>query len=330
MILLKRHYQMKTNILTPLEFINAYFNEDEHFFITFIDHQKNGYAQNYLHNKESFRSYYNAILKKNNSLSAYFTFNAFKARELCKLNDKGFISKCKDNVSNIKGIVFDFDEPSVSLEYKDRLISSLGIKPTYTLSTSPNKYQIYFKLKDENIDFIDFELVNKSLSIHFKSDKNVCSIEKLFRLPFSVNRKNDYQTNLIDIDFNNSYNFSHFRDYVLNNPDINIIYEELKAKKLKIKPMIKHLEPNNSTKTVREYNDKLEINNSILSKYIAIFKRLSDASKVDILFIKERKKQGIAFEDIFNEILTIRNKIGKPLQRDINSYFVDRKSLFER
>ncbi|WP_129106269.1 hypothetical protein [Arcobacter sp. AHV-9/2010] len=60
----------------------------------------------------------------------------------------------------------------------------MNIKPTYIVQTSKDKFQICFKLNDKDIDFKEYELINKTLAIFFESDINVCSIEKLFRLHF--------------------------------------------------------------------------------------------------------------------------------------------------
>ena len=49
-------------------FIDKYFNNEEYFFISFINHQDNRDVQNYLHNKESFlnfmKNFYSKIKNK--------------------------------------------------------------------------------------------------------------------------------------------------------------------------------------------------------------------------------------------------------------------------
>jgi hypothetical protein len=43
-------------------FIDKYFNNDEYFFISFINHNDNRDIQNYLHNKESFNKIFIDII----------------------------------------------------------------------------------------------------------------------------------------------------------------------------------------------------------------------------------------------------------------------------
>ena len=45
-----------------INFIEKYFNDDEYFFISFINHSDNRDIQNYLHNKESFNKFYEKFL----------------------------------------------------------------------------------------------------------------------------------------------------------------------------------------------------------------------------------------------------------------------------
>ena len=60
----------------------------------------------------------------------------------------------------------------------------------YILNTSNSKYQICYKFeKEASIEFDEFEKIHFTLSNYFKSDKNICSIEKLSRFPKSINKK---------------------------------------------------------------------------------------------------------------------------------------------
>ena len=77
------------------------------------------------------------------------------------------------------------------------------------------------------------------------------------------------------------------------------------------------------TKSIFRPND-LEIKEELLKKYYSIYQRLKDSSKVDILYIRERKKKTNDFNLIFSEIMKIREKLNLPLKRTIDVYYNER------
>lgn len=308
-----------------MNFINSYFESNEYFFITMINHQTNK-TTNYHHNVHSFQRNLSKILYANNENSIYFTINSFKNEENSFLNKYKYPAKVKGNVSKVKALVFDFDDPTTSKLNVANLIKTLKILPTYTLKTSLGKFQICFMLND-SVDFLTWEKVNKILAYYFDSDINVCSVEKLFRLPYFINKKNDYETNLCNFDFNRKYDFSIFEDFIKNTTDKKMLESINRANKIKHNTSrIRKLIPKNSI----VYEKKIEtIEERFVGKYTAILERNSDdASVADILYIKDRRKKTDDFDMIFNEILLIREKLNKPLKRDLNEYYKDRYSLF--
>ena len=155
----------------------------------------------------------------------------------------------------------------------------------------------------------------------------MCSIEKLFRFPYFINRKNDYETNFYDFDFNLKYDSTIFEDFIKNTPDKKMVDAKNRANKIKHNaPRIRKLIVKNSI----VYEKKLEtIEPRLIGKYTAILERNSDdASVADVLYIKDRRKKTNDFDMIFNEILLIRESINKPLKRDLNEYYKDRYSIF--
>ncbi|MDD4329886.1 MAG: DNA-primase RepB domain-containing protein [Aliarcobacter sp.] len=308
-----------------INFINSYFDSKDHFFITMINHQTNK-TTNYHHNIHSFQRNLSRILYANNQNSIYFTINSFKDEENSFLNEHKYPSKVKGNVSKVKALVFDFDDPTTSKLNVANLIKTLNIKPTYILQTSPKKFQICFMLND-SVDSLNWEKVNKILAYYFDSDINVCSVEKLFRFPYFINRKNDYETNFYNFDFNLKYDFSIFEDFIKNTLDKKMIESKNRANKIKHNtPRIRKLIPRDSI----VYEKKLEtIEPRLIGKYTAILERNSDdASRTDILYIKDRRKKTDDFDMIFNEILLIRKSINKPLKRNLDEYYEERYSVF--
>lgn len=308
-----------------MNFINSYFESNEYFFITMINHQTNR-TTNYHHNVHSFQRNLSRILYANNESSIYFTINSFKDEENSYLNQYNHPCKVKGNVSRVKALVFDFDDPTTSALNVANLIKTLNILPTYILRTSPRKFQICFML-NESVDSLTWEKVNKILAYYFDSDINVCSVEKLFRLPYFINRKNDYETNLCNFDFNRKYDFSIFEDFIENTTNDKMTKVKDRVNK------IRHNTPRIRKPIIKDsivYEKKVdEIEERFVGKYTAILERnCDDATKADILYIKDRRKKIDDFDMIFNEILLIREKLNKPLKRDLNGYYEDRYLLF--
>jgi len=321
------------------EFINWYYGEGDNFFIVAIDNKTNA-INNYYHTKSSFKKYYEQILLENSlwNKSLYFTINSFKDKNTCEINDFKRPKKTKSNVSHIKSIVFDFDEPETSKEDCVNLIKTLNMNPTYILETSPMKFQVCYRLNDENIDFKEYEIVNKTLAKKFNSDINVCSIEKVFRLPFTTNHKNGFETRIIKIDIENSYDFSMFSNklnqFLVEDEKLAKYYEILKNKNIK-NTQASSKKPKDSTKSITkktpmqnnsiDFNEDVYLDAHLIAKYQSLLKfNQDDASVADILYIKQRAKDTNNYDDIFNEIITIRNILEKPLKRDLSSYYDDR------
>lgn len=212
--------------------------------------------------------------------------------------------------------------------------------PSYILETSPKKFQVCYRLNDSTIDFKEYELVNKTLAKKFNSDINVCSIEKVFRLPNTINHKNGFKSTIKMFDEDKSYSFSAFKEklneYISSDETLNKYYLILKDKGSKNKPK-------NSKATIKSGNDfsksKKEpkgknfivleedsyLDASLIYKYEKILKNNNnDASVTDILYIKQRAKINDNYDEIFNEIVQIRNIIDMPIKRDLSSYYDDR------
>ena len=206
-------------------FIDKYFNNDEYFFISFINHSDNRDIQNYLHNKESFNKFYEKFLYKNKKQSMYFTFNTFK---------KDSKQKIKLNVEKLKSIIFDFDDVENSKKDLEILMKCFP-NYFYILNTSDLKYQICYKFEnDASIDFDEFEKIHFTLSNYFKSDKNICSIEKLSRFPKSINKKNDFETKMF---YNKNKNTTELIEFInfINENNIELLEKPSKNKNTELK-----------------------------------------------------------------------------------------------
>lgn len=322
-------------MINLVQFVEWYYGEDENFFITAIDNET-GRISNYYHNKDSFNKYLKEIVKLNTHFkrSLYFTINGFKDKANCEVNIHDTPKKTKSNVSHIKSIVFDFDEPETSVQDCTNLMKILNMVPTYILQTSPKKFQVCYRLDNKDIDFKEYELVNKTLAKMFKSDINVCSIEKVFRLPRSINHKNGHQAEIKMFNPNISYGFSMFKDklsqFLSSNEELKEYYDSLKQKQSntkvkKSKATKKANKPSTKSKKVITSTKNTTVELRHLKKYQLLLKfNHDDASVVDILYIKERAKNTDDYDVIFSEIVSLRELLNKPIKRDLTAYYHDR------
>lgn len=328
---------MKTKIL---DFINWYFEEDEIFFISSIDN-KNGGTHNYYHNLSTFNNYLNSILKENKTRSLYFTFNTFKNKndEDAIYNEKGYYSRCKLNVAKCKSFVFDFDEDDTEENLKD-LLNYIGVEPSYVLNTSPNKFQVCYKLNMHSLEMNIFEAISKTISKKFKSDLTTNTIEKLFRLPYSINRKNDYETQMLHFNKNVNYDVDLFleklnllisddvdlKEFFINTRD-EIKTKAPKKKKIKSTGNVAKKTKNKNIDSTNLKSNIIDIDKKLIGLYKVFLKRnQNDASLADIIYIKNRKKDVNDFDKIWNEIEIIRAKVKKPFQRNDIEYKQERYS----
>ncbi len=314
-----------------VDFIKFYYKENEFFFITCIDNKK-GYTSNYLHNIKTFEDNLYKIKKENETRSIYYTINSFKDYDNSIKNDKNLAKKIKENVLNFKSFIFDFDNTETSLEDLSRLLRELKLVPNFVIKTSEKKYQVCFKIKN-CLDIEEYEKTNRLLAKYFKSDENVCSAEKVFRLPFFINKKNEYKIELI-FNHDEEIDISYFKNFIINN-NIEEINKENVKQNSKIKEVKKNIE---NFKINKNYENNIkDIDFSILTdeqkqkafaKYYNLYKIKEDSSVVDYMYVKNCAKKK-DYEQIKLEIFYCRNELKLEIKRDINKrYEIELKQVY--
>jgi len=301
-------------------FINNYFNDTDYFYIFMLNNKDTTDFKQFLHTKESFNKFYQKIKYYNNlKYSIYYSYNSFEKIDNCIFRQKKY-------VKSIKSVIFDIDE-----DYEDKttqdILNTIKTykKPTYIIQTSPNKYQIIYKLKNEITDkslFKSYEIELEKLINIFKTDKNVKDISKLLRLPRSINHKNQFLTQIIE-ENEETYNIEDFFElYELSEDTQNPQETILKDKSI----------PTHTQTPLTPYIEDLEV---VLTPYVKRIwtktnETIQDPSRTDILFIKRRSKMDDkpSYNKIFNEILEIRKLEDKSLKRDLQQYFNDRKQFY--
>ena len=121
--------------------------------------------------------------------------------------------------------------------------------------------------------------------------------------------------------YNKNKNTTELIEFInfINENNIELLEKPSKNKNTELKEIKKEKK---EIQTITLIN--LEIKEEYIKKYNSIYQRLKDSSKVDILYIRERKKKTNDFNLIFSEIMKIREKLNLPLKRTIDVYYNER------
>ena len=102
--------------------------------------------------------------------------------------------RTKHFVKEVRAIYFDIDEDAINIK-NEILDTELFCTPTFTIQTSPEKYQLIYLLKKPlTTHFNEFEQILKFLTKYFKTDKTF-DISRIFRIPNLINNKNGFNVN---------------------------------------------------------------------------------------------------------------------------------------
>ncbi|MBL4898988.1 MAG: AAA family ATPase [Colwellia sp.] len=85
-----------------------------------------------------------------------------------------------ENITAIKALFIDLDDSTIDNKFK---IQNLPVKPSVVVETSANKYHVYWILNvpDSRIEL--FKSLQKQLAEKFDSDKSVCDLARVMRVP---------------------------------------------------------------------------------------------------------------------------------------------------
>jgi len=260
-------------------FINDYFKNEDIFYIFLLNRNKEPHTtKQYYCNKKQFKKFEELNYIKWNKLGVdiYFSLNTFE-----KVDNK--ISRKKENVKNVKTLFFDIDENGE--EIKNQIIEKLGL-PSYIFQTSKNKFQLLYLLKNENIDFMEFEKISKTLTKYFNTD-HTFDISRVSRLPNFINNKNGFEVNFIKN--NVDYDLKYFKDFIKNN-NIELLTfskENGTHKEKRKKIVVKNVKQNLKNIDIKYKNNK--------KMYVDIYQNFlikngNDRSKSDFDFVVYLKK----------------------------------------
>lgn len=180
-------------------------------------------------------------------------------RSLGLLNTEGYCSyislnlfkdmnRTKDNISNLNGFMFDFDDGEIS-KLVENVENTFG-KATWKITTTPSKGKtqlIYlFKEKEFRVDI--WEKVSYTITKWGKGD-NTWDLPRMFRHPESVNGKNGEKTTV------NESGIEYSLDYFI---------EKIKENSIKILSPPNNYNTGNKKNTgkVNSVNKKIAINSS--------------------------------------------------------------------
>jgi hypothetical protein len=97
-------------------------------------------------------------------------------------------SRTKEDIHTIRHLYLDIDHDGVAALANVRK-SSLVPPPNYTLSTSPEKFQVLWRV--ENISLEEAEILQRAMAREFGADPAATDATRVLRLPGFLNRKYD-------------------------------------------------------------------------------------------------------------------------------------------
>ena len=289
-------------------FLNKWHKDDD-FYIFLLNHKTNE-NKTFKHNNESFNKYEETIEHYNdNGYSVYYTVNSFDS-------DSSF--RRKDTVREIKAIWLDVDTPETAEEIYSKVVETFG-RPSYKIRTSKGKFQVLYKLKKplKNTPRNRFivESTMKILAKYFDTDMSTVGIQQIFRLPGFKNCKYDNTDSYVMSSSKKEYDLIDFVRFA-NKVKTDKVFEK----------KINKFELQDIEITVNKYEG---IDNDHKRRYGYFLKiKNRDASIADILYIKNRKRDGVAFNVIMKEITELREYYKKPFKRDFALYYSDREKIY--
>lgn len=253
------------------DFINNFYNLSDLFYIGFKDRttgakiswwNKAHYKDTLDYKKLQALNYYKKDI--------YLTLNTFKDAQ------KG---RFEHNIKNVKFLFFDIDYNGEII--KDKIIKELN-NPTFLIQTSPEKYQLLYKLDKENYNHADVKSISKILTNYFNTDKTF-DLARVFRCPFFTNNKNNFKVKILQNNKDISYSLDYFNNFIeLNN------LKEIEQQKDSIKTTFKASTKQKDNKAIDNTNNiDFNANNKYLSTYNNfVLKANNDKSKADLAFIR--------------------------------------------
>jgi len=280
--------------------MQGYYKHNEYFFISMGSKDKKQFMQFYTSlSKQNVNDFIKLAIEKNDDdLNIYFTLNTFT------FIDKKISRQKKNLKTPIKALFFDIDKNAEVI--KNEIIDEFG-NPSILLQTSPEKFQLIYLLKSNQLTTEEFEKVSKRITKHFKTD-DTWEVSRIFRAPYFNNAKNGFEVKLLIKDFNRKFEFETFKKFT----DKLSPLEEKKKTKVKLKdtaPSQKGTTPSKKQKVITNgINSYIHYKNSFVGNcedYERFLKQSdNDHSQADLKYFVYLKK---------NQNITQKNKLIRKL-----------------
>ncbi len=258
------------------DFISHFMAENAFTSFAVINRKKYGFYPNMFKTVEDAQRPLN--LADKNNFCNYFSLNNFHIAK-----------REEENVKNINGFMFDFDDGDLSKI--EKILEELG-NPFFEINTTPskNKFQLIYLLKtpvniqtfnNNNEDWMAFLkqhlIISKTLTDYFKSDRTF-DIPRICRLPYGKNGKNSEE---ITFKQNNiKYNWNYFQDFIIkNNIPFSTLDEVKKSPKKTAKTAVK-------TAGAKAPDINFNGEKQYIDLYIKAFNKYQDNSRARYSFIQ--------------------------------------------
>jgi len=132
-------------------------------------------------------------------------------------------TRTKHDVLTVRHLYADLDhDGSASLAAIEK--SSLAPAPNYVLNTSPNKYQVIWRVED--IDLAQAEALLRAIAREFDGDHAATDVARVLRVPGFMNKK--YDQNFLVSAQHHSDRVYHARDFKLRTESVDSGYRQLR------------------------------------------------------------------------------------------------------
>ncbi len=286
---------------TIQDFINDYYNLDDIFYIGFKCRE----TDKWYHKSFSINTINYKSLKGQNyyKKDIYLSLNTFKDKE------KG---RFEHNVLKTDSVFFDIDKEGN--ETVKKIINELG-EPYYYLQTSPEKFQLIYKL-DKSYPADEIKLLTFNLTKIYNTD-HTFDLARVFRAPFYINNKNGFKVKIEKR--GKVYTYQELKKiFIKNNYEF---IENIQSKRKQPKQTLKAIKDNKQILKVIKDNKYFNPKNKYYQQYLKTLDKVDgDNSRADLQFIRYLLYKKISFENAINILFQVRENIFDKHNNEIDYY----------
>jgi RepB DNA-primase from phage plasmid len=219
------HAQGDKNPMTPAEYIRANFEPSDRIAVLVRNRKRSETVQRISSIDKIAGSSFQEWMRHKNEKEGFDIYVGMNA-----LKPDAF-TRTKEDILGIRHLYVDLDQDgSTSLGAIEK--SNLVPRPSYVLNTSPDKYQVIWKVKD--IQQTEAEALLHALAREFDGDRAATDSARVLRIPGFVNKK--YEQDFPVTVHSQTDRTYHHRDFKVRTEAIDSDYRQLRYSTRKTEP----------------------------------------------------------------------------------------------